>query len=76
MAHGFFQCICGQPIDLTRIHLFCYVHGGGHVVTRDAFWESFASIVKDAKFHVSHKQTHVFLTPSFHSLIVVAKSNH
>jgi hypothetical protein len=27
MAHGLFWCICGQAIDLTRIHQLCCAHG-------------------------------------------------
>jgi hypothetical protein len=90
MVHGLFRCICGQPIHLTRIHLFCCVHGGGHVATHDVVWDLFASIARDAKFHVLPKQTHVLLVPSFHSwlwwwvdivfttngICILAKSNH
>jgi len=30
MAHGLFRCICGQAIDLTRIHYFVVLMGKAH----------------------------------------------
>jgi hypothetical protein len=37
---GFFICICGQPIDLIRIHLLRCVHGGNtlpHMIQFEIF---------------------------------------
>ncbi len=60
-VHNIFLCICGQSINSTRIHLFCCVHKRKHMVTHDAIHKHFTSIVRDAKFHVLCKQTHLFL---------------
>jgi hypothetical protein len=59
IARGLSQCICSQPINFTWINLFCYVHGGKHITTHDVVSNFFASIVRDVKFHVLHKQIHV-----------------
>ncbi len=64
---SFSQCICGQAIDLTWIHVFRYAQGGERTVTHDAIRDSFTSIVKDVKFQVLRKQTHVLLMPSLQS---------
>lgn len=63
-ARGFFQCICNQAIDSTRIHLFCCAHGGEHMATHDVIQDSFTSIAKDVMLHVLCEQTHV-LSMSF-----------
>jgi hypothetical protein len=59
IVHNFSQCICSQPIDSTRIHLLCCDHWEECVVAHDIIWDSFASIVRDVRFHVLHEQTHV-----------------
>jgi hypothetical protein len=64
IAHVFFWCICGQPIHLTRIHLFHCAHGGERIGTHDAVRNSFASITKDVGFYILREQTHVFLALS------------
>jgi hypothetical protein len=46
MARGFSQCICGQPIDSTWIHLLRYVHGGEHIATHDAIHDFFAPLLR------------------------------
>jgi hypothetical protein len=61
IIHGFSWCICGQAIDVIWMHLLCCIHGGNHTGTHDVVWDSFASIVRDVRFHVLHKQTHVLL---------------
>jgi hypothetical protein len=65
IARNFSQCICGQAIDLTWIHLLCCVHGGERTTTHDIIWNSFVSIARDVRFHVLCEQAHVFLMPSF-----------
>jgi hypothetical protein len=61
---GVSHYICSQLLDPMGIHLLHYVHGGermaSHVVVRNAF----ITIVKDARFHVSQKWTHVFSSPT------------
>jgi hypothetical protein len=51
--------ICNQPLDLMGFHLLCYIHGGERTTSHDVVWNAFVVIVKDARFHVSKKQTHV-----------------
>jgi len=64
IAHVFIQCICGQPIHLTRIHLCHCAHGEEHTGTHDAVRNSFASITKDVGFYILREQTHVLLALS------------
>jgi hypothetical protein len=66
MTHGLSQCICGQSINSTSIHIFCFVHGRKCTSTHDAVRGFFTSIVRDVRFHVLHKQTHVLSTSSFY----------
>jgi hypothetical protein len=61
------HCICGQLLDLARTHLCCS-HGGEQIASHNVVQDAFASIVKDARSHVSHEQTHVFPPPSFQSI--------
>jgi hypothetical protein len=68
IACGLSQCICGQPIDSIRIQLFHCVYGGERNVTNDTIIDSFVSIARGVKFHVSWEQIHVLLTPSLQSL--------
>jgi len=63
-------CICSQPIDLLRIHIFRCAHGVKRTTTHDVVWDSFTSIVKDVEFHVLHEQTHVFSMSSLQSYCV------
>jgi hypothetical protein len=63
-TRGISWCICGQPIDPTRIHLLHCDHGGKCIATHDAVWNYFTSIIRDVGFHVLHQQTHVLPTPS------------
>jgi hypothetical protein len=64
IVHGFSWCICGQTINLIRIHLFYYVHGGNRITTHDVVWNSFAFIARKVRFQVLCKQTHVLSMPS------------
>jgi hypothetical protein len=52
---GVSHCIFSQPLNPTRIHHFCCAHGGEGTALHDVF----ATIVKNARFHVSQEQTHV-----------------
>jgi hypothetical protein len=70
MVCGLSWCICSQPIDLLRIHVFHYVHGANCTTTHDVVWDSFTSIVRDVEFHVLHEQTHVFSMPCLQSYCV------
>jgi hypothetical protein len=54
LALGLSHCIYGQPLDPMGIHLFRYIHGGERMVSHDAMWDAFTSIVKDVCFHVAH----------------------
>jgi len=56
-------CICGQLIDLMRVH-FQLFSLGKCIETHDVIYDVFVSIVKDVKFHVS-EETHVFSSTSF-----------
>jgi len=48
LALSLSHCICGQPLDLTGIHFFCYTHGGERMASHDVVWDAFVSIMKDA----------------------------
>ncbi len=56
--------ICGQPLHLVRTHLFYCSHGAEWIASHDTIQNAFASIVKNARFHVSCEQTHVLPPPS------------
>jgi hypothetical protein len=53
-AHVFSQCICGQPIDSTWIHLLCCVMGE-NIATHDAIQDFFAPLLRmlGSVFHIS-----------------------
>jgi hypothetical protein len=55
MAGGFSQCICGQPIDSTWIHLLRCVHEGEHIATHDAVRDFCAPLLRmlGFMFHTS-----------------------
>jgi len=55
----------GNTIEAMGIHLFCYIHNGERIASHDVVRDAFAFIVKDARFHVLQKQTHVFLSSFF-----------
>jgi len=57
--------ICGQPLDPTRIHLFRCSHGGEWIASHNVIQDVFASIMRNARFHVSCEQINVLLPPSF-----------
>ncbi len=59
--------IYGQLLDPMGIHLFHCVHGGVRMVSHDAMWDAFTSIMKDICFHVACEQTHILLLPTFQS---------
>jgi hypothetical protein len=44
------------------IHFFHYIHGEERKTSHDVVRDVFVTIAKDARFHVSRKQSHV-LTP-------------
>jgi len=49
------------------IHLFHYVHGGERMALCDVMQNNFVIIVRNAKFDVLQKQTHVLLPPTLQS---------
>jgi len=59
--------IYDQLLDPMGIHLLHYVHGGERVISHDVIWDVFASIVKNVRFHILQKQTHVLMLPSLQS---------
>jgi len=61
---GLSHCICEQPLGM---HLFLCAHGEKKTTSHDVVCDVFASIMKDVRSHVSHEQTHVFLSFAFHS---------
>jgi len=65
LALGLSHCIYGQPLDPIEIHLFRCAHGEESMASHGAVWDTFASIVIDAGFHVARKQTHVIMPPTF-----------
>ncbi len=67
MVCCFSWCICSQPIDLLRIHIFCCIHEAKLTTTHDVVQDFFTSIVRDVEFHVLHEQIHVFSMPSLQS---------
>jgi hypothetical protein len=44
----------------NRDHTFYCFHGGEQIASHDVIRNAFASITKDARFHILHEQTHVF----------------
>jgi len=65
LAFRLIHCLFGQPLDLVGIH-FLSCSYGEELIGRfhNAIEDDFVSIVKDSRFHISHKQTHVLLSPS------------
>jgi hypothetical protein len=59
------HCIFGQPLDPMGIRFLCCAHGGEKMVSHDPVWDAFASITRNASFHVACEQTHIFLPPTF-----------
>ncbi len=48
-------CVCTHPINLIGIHLLHCAHGNKHIGTHDAVHNTFATIARDASFHVGRK---------------------
>jgi hypothetical protein len=65
LALGLSHFIYGQPLDPMGIHFFNCTHGGEIMVSHDAMWDAFASIMKKFVFmlHVN-KPTFFCLLPS------------
>ncbi len=55
----------GNTIEAMGIHLFCCIHSGEKTASHDVVQDVFAFIVKDARFQILQKQTHVFPLPFF-----------
>jgi hypothetical protein len=64
LALGLSHCICNQPLDLTKIHLFYCAHGGERIASHDFVQDAFASNMKDVGFHIFCEQTHILLPPT------------
>jgi hypothetical protein len=67
LAISLSHCIFGQPLDPMKIHLFCWVHGREMITSHNVIWNAFASIVRNASFHVMHEHTHFLLPPTLQS---------
>ncbi len=52
--------IYSQPLDPTRVHLVHYIHVRARMVSHNIVWNTFPTIVKNARFHILWNQTHVF----------------
>lgn len=65
LALGLSHCIWGQPLNLTGIYFFHCVYDGKRMVSYDVVHDVFVFIMRDARFHVLHEQTHVFLSFTF-----------
>ncbi len=61
LVFGVSHYICIQPLDPMRIHIFHRMHGGEKIAFCDVMRNAFIAIVRDVRFHVSQRQTHVFL---------------
>ncbi len=59
----------GNTIEAMGIHFFHCIHSGERIASHDVVWDAFAFIVKDVRFHVLQKQTHVFPSPFFSFLV-------
>jgi hypothetical protein len=46
------RCVCMHPIDPMGIHLLCCAHGNERIGTHDVICDTFATIARDAGFHV------------------------
>jgi hypothetical protein len=67
---GLPHCLVFNPLHLwlafiIKIIFFYCFHGGERNASHDAIRDAFVSIMKDAIFHILHKQTHVFSFPTF-----------
>jgi hypothetical protein len=62
---GLTHCICGHSLNPMGIHLLHCTHGGERIASYNAIQDAFVSIVRDAGFHILHKQTHILWPPSF-----------
>jgi hypothetical protein len=60
---GLTHYVCGEPLDPLGIHLLRCAHGGEKTTSHDVVRDAFASIVKDAGFHVLWEQTHILPLP-------------
>ncbi len=49
------------------IHLLHCVHGNEHIKTHDAVRDTFATITRDAGFHMGREQLHVLPSTIFNS---------
>ncbi len=58
---------CGELLDPLGIHLFQCAYGGERIASHDAVWDAFASIVRNAGFHVLWEQTHILPLPFLQS---------
>ncbi len=59
--------MCTHPVDLMGMHFVRYVHGNECIGTYDAIHDTFATIARDASFHVGWKQLHVLPSITFNS---------
>jgi len=64
LALSLSHCIFGQPLDPMKIHLFCWVHGKERTTSYNVMQDAFASIVRNAGFHVMREHTHFFPPPT------------
>lgn len=67
LTFGVIYCICGKPLNPTRIHFFVAPMVGGWTTSNDKVQNVFVSIARDMGFHVSCDQTHVLSPPFFQS---------
>jgi hypothetical protein len=59
------SCVCTHPIDLTDIHLLCYVHANECIGTHDVVHDTSVAIAQDVGFHVGWEQLHVLPSNMF-----------
>jgi hypothetical protein len=59
--------ICGELLDPLGINLLRCGHGGERTASHDDVRDAFASIVRNARFHVLWEQTHILPLPFFQS---------
>ncbi len=55
----------GNTIETMGILLFCCIHSGERTASHDVVWDACAFIVKDVRFQILQKKTHVFWSPFF-----------
>jgi hypothetical protein len=55
--------VCGESLNPLGIHFLRCAHGREKTTSHDVVQDAFASIVKDAGFHVLWEQTYVLPLP-------------